>query len=585
MSELRSSIVIDLTGNLQRRAKQYERSIQSFSRGSERSLRRLSLAGGAIGRSIDRIGNRYTALLAGVAGIGAAQQVIGLEERLTRLGITADISDEKIKRLKEDIFATAQAPDIRVDPSEILSAVEDIIEKTGDLDFALKNLRNIGLTIGATGAAGGDIGAVMAEIEKQGVKDPAKVLRIMDTLNLQGKAGAFTLQNLARLGPRVITAYTSTGRSGVKAMQELGAALQVVRMGTGNAEQAATAFEAVVRTMTDPVKLRKLQAGGIQVFEPEALKEGKEILRPINQLMTEIIQKTGAKKSVLGTIFDAESIRAFNQIAGEFIRTGKINSLEKFMQVQGTGASLMHDSARAANTAAAALTNLNTAWKEFANSELTQPIEQAADALNSLDRETMQKGFNTLKVASIGLGALYIGRKLGAGRLLGRLFGGRSATGKLLGAAGKTGSGAAGLLGVQKVFVVNMPSGGLAAGGLAGSGAGGAARQAGKLARFGRVAGGIAVAGVAGYEFGKHVVNPLVEGTKTGDAIGSAIAHTLAFFGNDEAQAAVRRMEQANQVNGTIHVQIESAGRARVTRLESSNKKVALDVGHTTVMP
>ena len=37
------------------------------------------------------------------------------------------------------------------------------------------------------------------------IKAPEEVLKAIDVLNVQGKSGAFTLQNLAALGPRVIT--------------------------------------------------------------------------------------------------------------------------------------------------------------------------------------------------------------------------------------------------------------------------------------------------------------------------------------------------------------------------------------------
>jgi hypothetical protein len=362
---LKTSLVINLDGNLSSRANQFLGGLQRLGSGGSRSMQILQRSAHAAGQGLDRLGNRYTALLTGAAGIGAARQVMALEERFVRLGITVGRSNKEMAGLKKEIFETAKAPDIRVDPGEIIGAIEDITEKSGNLKFARDNIRNIGLAIQATGAQGKDIGAVMAEFEKMGIVDPKQVMEAMDILNVQGKEGAFTLQNLASLGPRVVTAYTSMGRGGVTAIREMGAALQIIRMGTGSSEQAATAFEAVMRTLSDAKKVKDLQKGGIQVFDPNALKEGKETLRPINELMVEIVKKTGGKKTLLSEVFDAEAIRAFNTAAAEFQRTGKIETLEKFYRVQADGTTTTRDSARAAQTANAALQNLLTVWKEL----------------------------------------------------------------------------------------------------------------------------------------------------------------------------------------------------------------------------
>lgn len=414
MGELKTSIVIDVSGNLERMAARYTRTLERFGETGRRHLVSLSRAADDAGRVLDRVGNRYTALVTGAAALGTAKMVMDLELRFVRLGIQAGKGAEEIDALKRSIFDVAQASDIRVDPGQITGAIEAIVEKTGDLGFARDNLRNIALAIQATGAEGSAIGEIMAEFQKMGVKAPQEVLRAIDTLNVQGKEGAFTLNNLAALGPRVITAYTALGRTGVPALREMGAALQVIRMGTGEARQAATAFEAVLRTLADPEKIKELKAvAGIDVFDPEKLKKGERVLRPINELMVEIVKKSGGDMVKLNQVFDAEAVRAFNQAASEFRRTGQLETLEKFMRVQGDGKTTMEDSARAAQTASAAITNLFTAWKRFADSNLTGPIQSLANLLNSLSSEKMNTVMQSLKWAGLALGGALVLRKVG----------------------------------------------------------------------------------------------------------------------------------------------------------------------------
>lgn len=553
MNELRTGIVLTLSGNLEARAKRYSQSLEGFSRRGQRSMAMLRRSMDVMGAGLDRLGNKYTALLSGAAGLGAAKMVMDLEMRFTRLGITANVSANEVDRLKKSIYETAQAPDIRVDPGEITSAIEGIIEKTGDLKFAQDNLRNIGLAIQATGAAGQDIGEILAEFQKMDIKSPDKVLEALDVLNVQGKEGAFTLQNLAALGPRVITAYTATGRGGAQALREMGAALQVIRMGTGSSEMAATAFEAVLRTLTDPKKIKDLQQlAGVSVFDPEKLKAGQRVLRPINELMVDIIQKTKGDKVKLGAIFDAEAVRAFNQAAGEFQRTGRLDSLEKFMSVHADGATTTRDSARAADTASAALTNLYTAWKKFTDSELTGPIQSLADKLNSLEPGTVDRWMKVAKWVAIIGGGLVIGRKVyQAGKSVAGMFG----KGGVGGAAGAAG-GLAGMPLPLPVYIVNKHMSltpdawgggkGGPAGGPAAAGKAGMAARAGQVLKMGvtsaplaAVGGGVAAAGLAGYGVGTLINDYLIDGTKLGDSIGRNIAVVMATFGHQGAKDAL----------------------------------------------
>lgn len=541
---LKTSIVIDVAGNLEARAQRYGRAMERFSQSARAGMNRFGQSMETVGRGLDRIGNRYTALLTGAAGIGTAKMVVDLETRFTRLGIQAGKGAEEVDGLKRAIYDAAAAPDVRLDPSQVTSAVEAIVEKTGDLKFARDNLRNIALAIQATGAEGTAIGEIMAELQKMGLVDPKNVMEVIDTLNRQGKEGAFTLAHLARLGPRVVTAYTSMGRSGVGAMREMGAALQVIRMGTGSSEQAATAFEAVMRTLSDPDKIKQLrQLAGIEVFDAERLKKGERVLRPINELMVEIVKSSSGDKVKLAQVFDAEALRAFNQAASEYRRTGQLETLEKFIRLQGDGTTTMADSARMAKTASAALQNLFAAWKRFADSELTKPIQSLADALNSLDKETMDKLMQALKYGGLALGGAILLRKVGG------LIGGRA------GGVGPVAGGAAGGLGggmplPLPVYVVNKhlsltPDAWTGAG----KGAGGTAGRAGGKLRAAAAIGSslfsLGAAGAAGYGAGTIINKAFVEGTGFGDALGRGIARILAFAGNTEAQAALASERRA----------------------------------------
>lgn len=418
---LKTSLILDLAGNMQSRARQYGQALNAMGKTGQTAMRGLKTAAVSAGQGLDKLGNRYTAMITGAGAGLAVKGVMDLQSRYTRLAITADASDAQVDKLKHTITDTANAPDIRLDPAQIISAVESIMEKTGDLKFATENIRNIGLAIQASGADGAAIGDIFAEFQKQGMS-AKDAMATVDTLITQGKQGAFTLKDLASLGPRVVTAYTALGRSGPQAMKEMGAVLQLIRMGTGSSEQAATAWEAMLRTFSDKKKLQFLQKQGITVLDKN------DNIRAINDVMAEILKAAGNKSKNLSDVFDAEAIRAFNAILAETKKTGGSETLEKLLKIQGDGTTVQADSARAAQTANAALQSLKTTWDSFADSQLAEPIQQAADALNRIGPEKMMQTLNTAKNVAMVLGGVVLASKaIGVAANVRSLFGKKGA--------------------------------------------------------------------------------------------------------------------------------------------------------------
>ncbi|MEI8634708.1 hypothetical protein P4S72_27085 [Vibrio sp. PP-XX7] len=269
-------------GEFSRRLNAAGRSIKHYANNIGEVIRRNDVMRKSLdkmGAGLDHLGNKWTGLATGAVGAGSAAAVMGLEERYERLGIQAGKSKQEMTALRKAMFATSQQSDIRVDQGEMLSAVEKIVEKTGDLKFAQDNMANIGRVMQATGAAGEDVGEMFADMsQKFGLKNSKEVLSAIDTLVVQGKAGAFTLQNLAAEGASVSAAYAAMGRTGPKAVQEMGALLQMARMGSGSAAEAAGSTESVLEDITSNYKdIEKL---GVEVFDQEALARGEKI--PLN---------------------------------------------------------------------------------------------------------------------------------------------------------------------------------------------------------------------------------------------------------------------------------------------------------------
>lgn len=457
--QLVTDIVINLAGNLAAKSRQYGQSMNQFVASNQRAMNMLKMSTAAAGRGIDSLGNRYVALGTAMVGGAAVRGYAQLDRRISRIAIAADISREKAKELKDEINAVSNTKGIRIDPSEATAAVEEILTKTGDLAYAIENLPNIAAVIQATGAGGLEVGGIFTEFKKLAIDSSEAAMKAIDTLNLQGKQGAFTLANMAKEGPKIFAAYAATGRQGAEAVTELGAALQIIRQGVGSDAEAVTAFESIIRDITRPETVKKLkQLGNIDVFDPEQLKQGREVMRSLPVLIEEIVTKSGGLSSKLSLLnLTDEGKRALKPVIAEFVQTGDVKAFDEFLKLSGDGSTTLNDAAVAASDFAASLQLVSNSWNQFANQQLAAPIAELADAINSLEPDAVQNWLETGKNIALVVGGLVAVKKgIDAIKWTKGVW---DAAKPSKGGAGGLG-GAMADLGATPVYVVNMPGGG-----------------------------------------------------------------------------------------------------------------------------
>jgi len=410
MSTLRHNLSINLVGNMERRSRRLAQASENLSRRHGRAMKMMQNATKRMARGIDRAGKLTIA--AGGALIAAnAKQVMDFDERIRAIGVGAKLSGDKLKEFAsstKDQIRTAAIKN-RTSSSEITAALEAIVTKTGDLEFAKNNIENIAIAIRATGAAGSDIGAILSEFQKMGKKSPKVVMEMLNILATQGKEGAFVLKDVAKLGERLFAAY---GPKNVKAVREMGAMLQFIRRGTGSSEQATTAMEAVIRVLNDSKKIKALQKkAGINVFDPEMAKKGIEQLRPLKDIIIEMIEASGGKSSLLSEVLDAEALKAFNDLKNQYNRGVDIRAeVDKLSNIDA-GETLQVDSKEMAQTMNAALTSLKEVWMKFADENLSNRIQRLADVINEMDPNDINNFLTHVRNAAGGIIALYAATK------------------------------------------------------------------------------------------------------------------------------------------------------------------------------
>ncbi|MFW2311702.1 phage tail protein [Klebsiella pneumoniae] len=447
-NRLTTEILINLAGNLTAKARQYGANMSEFARTNQRAMNVVRATTAAAGRGLDALGNRYTGMIAGFAGGAMLNDFAKTDRRITRMGLAA----EKTRKEMSDMFGNMQdsAIKFRVDDSEVVSAIEKVGTVTGDINFGHKIRDVIAPTIAASGADGESIGALFAQFQKFGVNNEKDSLKAADTLNQLGKEGAFELKDIAERGVKAFSMYAAAGATGVKAIKDVGVALETAVDATGDTTTGSTAVENLIRDLQLPKVVKELRRNGINVFG----KDGK--IQSLPLLMQQIAQKSGNKGAetqnarLLGAGFNQDSILLLSSVT-----SGKgAENLKRYNGVVADGQGILKDAAYAAQDFTSAMSALSTTWKKFANGNLAEPIQELADAINSVDQKTVQNWLETGKQIAIAVGGVIAARKafqLGKGAL--DLFGVGKGKGIPKGVSDVFGSG------VMPVYVVNMKDG------------------------------------------------------------------------------------------------------------------------------
>ncbi|WP_128804915.1 MULTISPECIES: phage tail tape measure protein [Klebsiella] len=456
-NRLTTEILINLSGNLTAKARQYGANMSEFARTNQRAMNVIKATSAAAGRAIDAIGNRYTGMIAGFASGAMLRNFADTDRRLTRLGISADKTKEQITSIYSDVQDVSIKT--RIDDKELVGFLETVNAMTGDIEFGIKNLKSAALTIAGTGSSGESVGALFAQFQKYGINDDKNSTLAMDVLNRLGKEGAYELKDLAEKAGPSLSLYAAAGGRGVKGIKDVGVVMESAMDATGNRDTAATLVENFIREVQNPKIATALEKKGVKIRD----KNGKlKYSLPELLIMLSEGSARGGKKSgkgQLGELMDVGFTQtSLDLISGVSSQKGQEN-LRRYNAVIADGASIQKDATYAAQDFTSALQSLNTTWLKFANGNLAEPVQELADAINSVDQKTVQNWLETGKNIAIAVGGVIAARKafqLGKGAW--DLFGGGKSKGIPKGVSDVFGSG------VMPVYVVNMGSGGMGGG-------------------------------------------------------------------------------------------------------------------------
>ena len=350
-------------------------------------------------------------------GVGATiNKMIAFEDRINQIGTIArrnakdvETATKQMEGLSEAIYDAAMLPDIKINANEIVDAMYQIMEKTGDMQFARDNIENIGRAIRAFGATGVDMGSMMAEFSKLGYT-AEQTKQLMDELYYQGNQGAFTASEFAKFGPAIIAAYSSIGTA-TGDLKNANAVMQVLVAGTGDAAASVTVLESIMSDLTNPDIQEKLKNLGNIIGEDFSVRDSEGNFKDLHEIIMKIVNakdKMGGNFDMLADVFGSdlsrEAIRHFDNYD---------DVLEKVLDVSQAQGQVNASARENAQSLRANLQNLQTAFDGFANKNLAPKLQQVTDILNKF-AENPERFDAVFKVIAAGFG-IFMTAKLVSG--------------------------------------------------------------------------------------------------------------------------------------------------------------------------
>ena len=433
MSDLTTEIVINLAGNLRQRAQQYTGAMARFSAGNSRMAAVARRSFNVVNAGLDKFHNRYagmgTAFITGTVIKGVAD----MDKSIRRLGTDARMSDKDLLKLKNQIKDIANQKDISGSMLDLTDGVNELQALTGSAEFVKANIRNVGLAMQGFGVDAITGAKLLGQFYEKGIRGSAEVEKTMDMLFSQFAKGSISVQDVARVAPKLFSIIQGKGPG---AIAQMGGLLQVVAKNKGSAEETVTAIQGVYSALSNVKNIKFLKGVGIDVF----IKDTKKMKDPV-ALLTEILKSADYDGQTLQDIFtstDLQGLSALYDPANRALLNDMISGNYKLGVTQAA-------SEKNAKGLYSALDRLKNIAMSYADENIASPLISLANGLSGLDTDTVKAGVDVLVKATAAIvGALAV---RGGYRAVSSLFG--SVT-------GRTRAGSVAGLGVQRVFVVNM---------------------------------------------------------------------------------------------------------------------------------
>ncbi len=238
--------------------------------------------------------------------IGSIKAAQDYQSVMTDIGQKADLSRAASDQLGRNLLVSARAANQM--PADLQAGVDALAGLGAKVPDAVAMMKPIGRAATAYKAEIADLSAA-AFAATDNLKVPvAQTGKIIDVMASAGKAGAFEIKDMAQYFPALTAAYQGLGQTGVGAVADLAAGLQIARKGAGDAASAGSNLANILQKIASPATNKAFEKMGVDL--PAALKkayaEGKTPLEAIAELTNQTLKGDLSK---LGYLFEDAQVQ------------------------------------------------------------------------------------------------------------------------------------------------------------------------------------------------------------------------------------------------------------------------------------
>lgn len=281
---------------------------QAFARtaGQFKGMDRMERVAGAMRSGAAALAGGYALQRSIQALKEATVRFAEVDRAMTRTGITGDATAEEVTKGTQALRDLARATGTLFDPAQ--KGLDAITASGRDFGDAMKMMPSVLKTAQASGAGVDDIAnssTALIDHMKISIEGLAEA---QDTLAMGGKLGKFELKDMARYLPSMLPAFKALGQTGQDGLRKLVAMLQVIRAGTGTAEEAASSAQNIFAKMESEETAKKFQKMGVDLRAEmtKARKEGKNLLDVFLELSNKALKGDLSKLPQLFTDMEVQ---------------------------------------------------------------------------------------------------------------------------------------------------------------------------------------------------------------------------------------------------------------------------------------
>ena len=417
-----------------------------------------------------------TGMVAVTAKVSADYQAI-IRDIAIKAGVARSAQEADMSR---SIIATSN--DIGMGRNEVADVVNQLVGAGMDLKQAMEFAPVAAKFVVGQGSSGVDTAKMIQALQSNAnITDPKVLEKALEAVAFQGQAGSFEASDMARWFPQLLASMQKQGITGMDAVTQLGAMLQVQMKTAGTSDEAANNLKNWMEKIGSREVVDAYSKAGIdyQGSLNTGIQGGMSTLEASFGLAKRYIEATDPKKAAkmaeataqISKEANPEKAKAMLSSLEQALRTGDIfadmqvkSALTAYVQNKALYEQLKNEAAGASGI----LDKNLSERRDTSSQKWAETIQAGNDAMRSVGDAirpvtdavatgltTVVKGITKLSDESpklvMGLTALATGASV-VTSLLGALKIGRGLVNL---ARGGLGGGGAGRAGVQSVFVTN----------------------------------------------------------------------------------------------------------------------------------